>query len=383
MSRLPPARKTAGKAASPRDPLPSSKPHLPRPPWAPVHQKARGGPSPAAGPASIRTGLPDELKAGIEALSGIAMDDVRVLRNSAEPAKLAALAFTRGSDIHLGPGQERHLPHEAWHAVQQKQGRVRATIQAKGGVGINDDRGLEREADLMGVRAMDAAVISEGGAAQDREIRPLSIVSAATQVCQCIITDGFKSNYLHYYFGQPAARPFQGKDPGYIWTEINKFLGIQQAQGPKPEISEIADYYGVEAEEPAVAAPVLGPLPAALNFNFDAGHGDLHFIPHPTAKKSAWSIPKASAMTLMEGEMTLRMADIIAAAAAEYPNVLKWILVANSPTKIGSSVRNSDVRTFQIQITASLGQGAGITYHGFPDDNALHAGLGPNRNNLT
>ena len=46
------------------------------------------------------------------------------------------------------PGQERHLPHEAWHVVQQKMGLVRPTLQAKG-VGINDDPGLEQEADRM------------------------------------------------------------------------------------------------------------------------------------------------------------------------------------------------------------------------------------------
>ena len=35
-----------------------------------------------------RTGLPDNLKAGVEALSGLSMDDVRVHRNSSQPAQL-------------------------------------------------------------------------------------------------------------------------------------------------------------------------------------------------------------------------------------------------------------------------------------------------------
>jgi GNAT superfamily N-acetyltransferase len=105
-----------------------------------------------AGNRPNRTGLPDRLKAGIEALSGFAMDDVRVHYNSAKPAAVQALAYTQGTDIHVGPGQERHLPHEAWHAVQQKQGRVKPTLQTKG-VAINDDGTLEREADRMGKRA--------------------------------------------------------------------------------------------------------------------------------------------------------------------------------------------------------------------------------------
>lgn len=103
-------------------------------------------------PAPNRTGLPDRLKAGIEALSGIAMDDVRVHCNSPRPAALGALAFAQGGNIHLGPGQEQHLPHEAWHVVQQKQGRVRATRHV-GGTAINEDRVLERESDAMGTRA--------------------------------------------------------------------------------------------------------------------------------------------------------------------------------------------------------------------------------------
>ncbi|HXI24689.1 MAG TPA: DUF4157 domain-containing protein [Pyrinomonadaceae bacterium] len=96
-----------------------------------------------------RTGLPDGLKAGIETLSGLSLDDVKVHRNSFRPSQVQALAYTQGVDIHLAPGQEKHLPHEAWHVVQQKQGRVKATLQA-GGVPINDDRDLEKEADAMG-----------------------------------------------------------------------------------------------------------------------------------------------------------------------------------------------------------------------------------------
>jgi hypothetical protein len=96
-----------------------------------------------------RPGLPEALKAGVERLSGFAMDDVRVHRDSPEPAKLGALAFARGRDIHLGPGQERHLPHETWHVAQQKQGRVKATTQMKGEE-LNDCADLEAEADHVG-----------------------------------------------------------------------------------------------------------------------------------------------------------------------------------------------------------------------------------------
>lgn len=95
-------------------------------------------------PAPNRTGMPDALKSGIEALSGLALDHVRVHYNSEKPAQLNAHAYAQGSDIHLAPGQDRHLPHEAWHLVQQAQGRLQPTLQLNGGVAVNDDPSLER-----------------------------------------------------------------------------------------------------------------------------------------------------------------------------------------------------------------------------------------------
>lgn len=99
------------------------------------------------------TGMPDRLKAGIEELSGFAMDDVRVHYNSDKPATVQALAYTQGTDIHVAPGQERHLPHEAWHVAQQMAGRVEPTTEV-GGLPVNDNPALEHEADVMGAKAM-------------------------------------------------------------------------------------------------------------------------------------------------------------------------------------------------------------------------------------
>jgi hypothetical protein len=100
------------------------------------------------------TGLPDKLKSGIEQLSGMSMDDVKVHYNSSQAAQLDALAYAQGTDVHVASGQERHLPHEAWHVVQQAQGRVQPTMQIKDGIPVNDDERLEREADVMGAKAL-------------------------------------------------------------------------------------------------------------------------------------------------------------------------------------------------------------------------------------
>lgn len=97
-------------------------------------------------------GLPDRLRAGVEALSGLPMGDVEVHYNSPKPAQVNALAYAQGAQIHLGQGQERHLPHEAWHVVQQKQGRVQPNFELNG-FAVNDNKGLEREAEVLGDKA--------------------------------------------------------------------------------------------------------------------------------------------------------------------------------------------------------------------------------------
>jgi hypothetical protein len=107
-------------------------------------------------------GLPGGLQAGIQALSGMDVSDVQVHRNSSQPAQLNALAYAQGNDIHLAPGQEQHLPHEAWHVVQQRQGRVEPTMQMAG-VAVNDDAGLEEEADRMGAQALQGAGLETDG----------------------------------------------------------------------------------------------------------------------------------------------------------------------------------------------------------------------------
>ena len=108
------------------------------------------------------TGLPDNLKSGVENLSGVSLDDVKVHTNSDQPAQMQAHAFAQGTDIHVAPGQEQHLPHEAWHVVQQKQGRVKPTTQMKGEIPVNDDKGLEHEADVMGAKALSLGNSDQG-----------------------------------------------------------------------------------------------------------------------------------------------------------------------------------------------------------------------------
>ena len=116
------------------------------------------------------TGMPNDLKQGIESLSGQDMSDVKVNYNSDKPAQLQAHAYAQGKDIHIAPGQEKHLPHEAWHVAQQKQGRVQPTAQFNGAP-INNDNSLESEADKMGQKAAQLQAMEDNHSAQQQTVQ--------------------------------------------------------------------------------------------------------------------------------------------------------------------------------------------------------------------
>lgn len=104
----------------------------------------------AARPASGGTPLADAMRAKFERQFGLPLDDVRVYHNSAEPAKFDAGAYTYGTDIFIGPGQEELLNHEMTHVAQQKLGQVRPTGMEHG-LAVNRSPALEHSADTGAV----------------------------------------------------------------------------------------------------------------------------------------------------------------------------------------------------------------------------------------
>jgi Domain of unknown function (DUF4157) len=158
----------------------------------PLDESAHAGPARA----ESRGGLPEPLRAGIESLAGVDLAGVRVHVNSDKPALIRARAYAQGNDIHLAPGQERHLPHEAWHLVQQRQGRVRPTTHAHG-VSINDDAALEQDAESMGANAARAG----GGRSTDTFAAPSpralgSAASVAAGAGMAVVQGYFEEGYL-------------------------------------------------------------------------------------------------------------------------------------------------------------------------------------------
>jgi hypothetical protein len=179
---------------------------------------------------SNQTGLPDNLKSGIENLSGFAMDDVKVHYNSSKPAQLQAHAYAQGTHIHLAPGQEKHLGHEAWHVVQQKQGRVKPTRQHKSKVSINDDAGLEKEADVMGAKALRVAGNGLESVAQRQASNPGKNADIS-----------------------PSAR-MDENDTVQMWGIFSRFFKKKRA--PAPVAATVAAPVAAPAVDPALAAAI-------------------------------------------------------------------------------------------------------------------------------
>ncbi len=98
------------------------------------------------------TGIPAQMKKKFERSSGFSFDDVRVHYNSEKPAQLHAHAYTQGNEVYVAPGQEKHLPHELGHVVQQKSNAVTPTGEISG-MPLNDDEAMESGADRLAEEA--------------------------------------------------------------------------------------------------------------------------------------------------------------------------------------------------------------------------------------
>jgi hypothetical protein len=83
---------------------------------------------------------------------------------------IGAAAYTQGDQLHFAPGQydpssgrgQELIGHELAHVVQQSEGRVAPTTQFKG-LDVNEDSGLEHEADTWGARAARGEPVGRSG----------------------------------------------------------------------------------------------------------------------------------------------------------------------------------------------------------------------------
>ena len=127
----------------------------------------------------LPNGLPITLSNQIQTLLGVDPAQAVLHKNSSKAAEIGALAFVRGHEIHFAPGKfnpntregKELIVHEFTHYKQQLQGLVQPTSEIAG-MPLNDDAGLEGEADAMAAKiateqggAVAAQPVARGGGA--------------------------------------------------------------------------------------------------------------------------------------------------------------------------------------------------------------------------
>ncbi|MFZ6653898.1 DUF4157 domain-containing protein [Undibacterium sp. TJN19] len=290
-------------------------------------------PTAPTAPAASGNGLPHQLKAGMESLSGMRMDHVKVHYNSSQPAQLNALAYAQGTDIHVAPGQEQHLPHEAWHVVQQAQGRVQPTRQMKGNTPVNDDAGLEAEADVMGARAMSAgAQMTQLATAENRPaqagLAELPTFSASTPVMRKI---GFE-----YEVGSVNTE----KDTAFFSTEWEPHS--------KGEIIKTRTGYDITAD---------------IN---QYGEGtNLEFITKPIDETS----PAAAAeLTMVANNIVADLTEIVQASYGPHADQDNWVTLDHLNRVNGKKSQRMHSTTNAVNNSlAQLQMTGGVDIHNLPD----------------
>lgn len=116
-----------------------------------------------------RTGLPEAAKSGIELLSGISMDDVRVHYNSERAADLASRPRAEcRHPCRTRPGAAR-LPRSLARCSAGS-GAYHAHEADKRGAPVNEDESLEHDADVMGARAIGSGAHSAAPAEEQKPV---------------------------------------------------------------------------------------------------------------------------------------------------------------------------------------------------------------------
>ena len=329
-----------------------------------LQRKADGGGGEVAAPSGgAGDALPVPVLTKMEDAFGFDFGAVRVHEGGEAPS-MGAVAYTQGTDVHFAPGQydphsERGhelIGHELAHVVQQSEGRVGATRQFKG-VELNDDPGLEHEADTWGSLAARGEQVSRGGSATaptGGSSMQRKVVQRAAQTshwgtftdttyaltangCDIVITfePGAPTDATKIGLSQTVktvlngatslidpsqeARLVTGSGPG-AGSRIDR---LSSSDNPIYGSPSVGTGHGL-GDTAQTNAP-SGSVPSTTNATFELGH---HYTdtsgPHT---KNAWlsdgpSAPSAGASSSMTFETTALAIE--GAQAGEYYGSVKW-----------------------------------------------------------
>ncbi|WP_162231119.1 eCIS core domain-containing protein [Sunxiuqinia dokdonensis] len=208
--------------------------------------------------------LPEELQAKMETSFGSDFSNVKIHKNSKKAAKLNALAFTQGEQIHFAPGQfnphsksgQELIGHEMAHVTQQRQGRVSSTGTVNG-MPMNRDKGLESEADTMGKQAAQAK-FPASKTPFVQQVKPTPVSSDVTQfalpavVAAMGAAEWIAAGALGYTIANDVLSTTSG-DVSYSFDEVDGVLlptggsdvAAHRAAHPNAQIYEATHYFAI------------------------------------------------------------------------------------------------------------------------------------------
>ncbi len=133
-------------------------------------------------------GLPNEVNNKMESAFNADFSNVKVHKDSQKSKDIGAYAFTQGNEVHFAPGQfkpysidgQELIGHELSHVVQQSEQKVEPTKEVSG-VGINDNKNLEKEADAKGKKAANQ---KDTPAKNKKKPKPKKAVAQSKEVIQ-------------------------------------------------------------------------------------------------------------------------------------------------------------------------------------------------------
>lgn len=167
--------------------------------------------SPASNPTTVQgkknENLPSDLQTNMENSLGHDFSNVNIQKDSQEAADMHARAFTKGDSVHFAPGEfdphseqgKNLIGHEFTHVAQQRSGAVQPTRVMGKGLQLNDNQGLEHEADHFGRKAAKGDPVSKYRSSGLGMRNSMRVAQAKSDVVQrSVDTFGGKWDTDHY-----------------------------------------------------------------------------------------------------------------------------------------------------------------------------------------
>ena len=197
---------------------------------------------------SSSSGMPDETLNKMSSSFGTDFSDVNIHSDSKSATDAGALAYTQGNDIHFAPGQydpgsqsgQELLGHELSHVQQQREGRVQANNEVNG-MPLNDDKGLEAEADEGGRMAVQRATATDSVPNTEQTIAsklPIQRTLNADQLNRTL-------NILHGQSAVTASRGGAGET-----TNINQSDAVRVLREQNQNIDQIKTAFDERYHQP-------------------------------------------------------------------------------------------------------------------------------------